>query len=143
MPDSLTSTALSGFGLCMSIGFRFFPGHFLHNALLLPMDKLSVLCDNLGLSYISKPLTPNTSLYFKDLISSGDDHSNMVKQISAYDGKMWRFMVLVVKGLGCTVWYKYAPYSLMEGTMPSDLSFAISSYSNFLDPNYLCPAFFF
>lgn len=27
LPDSLTSTALSGFGLCMSIGFRFFPGH--------------------------------------------------------------------------------------------------------------------
>nr|GLL19006.1 hypothetical protein A4A49_51439 [Ipomoea trifida] len=64
----------------------------------------------------------------------------LVEVITYCDGSYGRFLVLVSLGIGCTVWYRYAPgsvYSAPEGGVFTPFN----TYSSFFDALYDAPNF--
>nr|GLL21609.1 unnamed protein product [Ipomoea trifida]GMD87872.1 Protein Ycf2 [Ipomoea batatas]GME06073.1 Protein Ycf2 [Ipomoea batatas]GME19731.1 Protein Ycf2 [Ipomoea batatas] len=136
--------------LTMGFGFRFLPGQseFLTQDLKLPesFDRLSFIKNTLGLSYSSiSPFTDSMLPYCSSgagLRSFVNENLNkiLVEVITYCDGSYGRFLVLVSLGIGCTVWYGYAPgsvYSAPEGGVFTPFN----TYSSFFDALYDAPNF--
>lgn len=130
--------------------FRFLPGQerFLHNDLQLPksFDRLSFLSNSLGLSLIKRNLS---SGFLFTWSSSGAGLRGLVTQIfekliveviTHSNGIYGRFLVQVCLGIGCTVWYAFAPGS---GDHPpvTDAFARFDSYAPFFRMEHQEPGF--
>lgn len=103
----------------MSLGFRFMPGQgeSLVKELRVPetLDGLRNLRDNLGLSLTKGTLSGAPLLKLKGVSDLIFNKSSMlasrvlVEAITFNEGYFGRFLVLVQMGVGCTVWYGFAP----------------------------------
>jgi len=144
--------SINSYDIIMGLGFRFHPGQsqFLQHELKLPksFDRLSFLSNSLGLSYNSRALNAD-SLYsiscsgagLRGLVTEGNYYSKiLVEVITYYNGWYGRFLVLVSLGIGCTVWYGYAPGSSLQA--PDVSLFApIDSYDPFFNMEHYAPGF--
>jgi hypothetical protein len=141
---------LSSYNITMGLGFRFLPGQtdFLLKEFSLPesFDSFSFISNSLGLSYISRPL-PDICLYPYSCSGSGirsilpeDLNRILVEVITQFDGRYGRFLILVIMGVGCTVWYGFVTGSPLQG--PSGSLFSrIDSYDQFFNMHYYAPGF--
>jgi hypothetical protein len=122
----------------MGISFRF-PGQdeFLLQELRLPssFDKLSFISKCIGLSFLSRPISFENAITYsysgmglRGLINK-DNPRTLIILFNKYKGIFGRFFVLVVLGIGCTVWYCYKP--AVEGFEHIDFEPFVS-----LDPFY-------
>lgn len=149
LPQHLMESFQS-YNIRMGLGFRFLPGQpqFLIQELKLPesFDRLSFISNNLGLSYNSKPLSDQLMFSFSSLGAGLRGLVNerftkiLVEVITHYDGMYGRFLVLVSLGIGCTVWYAFAPGSA-DHSPDSSLFAPFDSYEPFLNKNYNAPNF--
>lgn len=143
----------------LSLGFRFLPGQsdFIFNILKLPesIERLSRLSDSLGLSknsgFISKVLSFNRTVIPPDGLASPYCSSEvglrglvkkeysqiLVEIITSSKYRYGRFLVLVILGIGCTVWYGFVPGS-PEHAPGGDL-FDPLVYENFYNMDYNQP----
>lgn len=136
----------------MGLGFRFLPGQseFMLQELKLPesFERLSFIKDSLGLSYHSAPLNGEilfsycrSGVGLRGLVNEGSPYQKvLIEVITYYSGRYGRFLILVGIGLGCTVWYGYAPGTHLH---VHDTSFfaPFESYDPFLDMEYYRPGF--
>lgn len=146
----MDSLSFESYNLYINLGFRFHPGqsNFLINELKFPkcFDRLSLLSNSLGLSYNIRPLN-ELSLFpysssgagMRSLVTDGYSKI-LVEVITYYEGWYGRFLVLVSLGIGCTVWYGYAPGSPYHAPDVS-LFTPFESYDSFFDMNYYAPGF--
>jgi hypothetical protein len=109
-------------------------------------DRLSFISNSLGLSYNYRPLSPQ-SLFsisrsgagLRGLVNNGFNKI-LVEVITYTDGMYGRFLVLVSLGIGCTVWYAFAPGSALH--VPESCLFApLDSYDPFFNMDYCAPDF--
>lgn len=146
----MDSSSLQSYDVRIAIGYRFLPGQsqFLEHELQLPesFDRLSFLCNSLGLSYNSRALSEESLLSFScagaGLRGLVTDELNkiLVEAITYYDGNYGRFLVLVSMGIGCTVWYALAPGSCHKAP-ESSLFAPLDSYEPFFNMRYYAPGF--
>ena len=102
--------------LKMRFAFRYDPDsrdNFLKHILNIPRkdDIFKYLKNNLGLSYCSTFLeTMVKSVGIESLLVSPRDiikkHTYLFEILTEYRGYMTRFLILVMLGCGCTVWYR-------------------------------------
>lgn len=132
------------FSYMMSLGFRFMPGQgeFLVKELRSPetLEGLRNLRDNLGLSLTKGTLSSSPLLRLKGLSDSVQAGMSalasrvLVEAITYNAGYYGRFLILVQIGLGCTVWYGFAPgdghFAPTEGFVP--LFSPIDNYDAFI-----------
>ena len=146
----MDSLSFESYNLYINLGFRFHPGqsNFLLHELKFPncFDRLSFLSNSLGLSYNSRPLN-GLSLFPYSSSGAGlrglvSDFYNkiLVEVITYYEGRYGRFLVLVSLGIGCTVWYGYAPGSPYHAPDVS-LFTPFDSYDPFFKMDYYAPGF--
>lgn len=118
IPKTITELTSNSASYLLSLGFRFMPGQgdFLLKDLKLPetLDGLKGLRDNLGLTLSKDSLYNRGILKFKgfsEIHTKGSLMMNRVllEAITYNDGFYGRFLVLVQIGVGCTVWYGFAP----------------------------------
>lgn len=137
-------------GIDMSLGLRFFPGQnrFINTNFKLPysFDRLSNLSESLGLSYYRRPLSAyNLASYshsgpgLLDLLNKGLKKV-LLDVITIYEGRFGRFLVLVILGVGCTVWYGFAPY---DPDIPplGGIYKHFDTYDSFMNLNHYEPVF--
>ena len=103
----------------MSIGFRFMPGQgeFLVKDLRAPdtLVGLRKLRDSLGLSLTKGTLSSTPLLKLKGISDTVSNSMQLlasrvlIEAITFNDGYYGRFLILVQMGIGCTVWYGFAP----------------------------------
>lgn len=146
----MDSSSFQSYDIRMGFGFRFLPGQsqFLTQELKLPesFDRLSFLSHSLGLSYNSRPLSAKSLFSFsssgaglRGLVTDGFTKI-LVEVITYYDGRYGRFLVQVCLGIGCTVWYAFAPGSALHA--PDCSLFApFDSYDPFFNMEYYAPGF--
>lgn len=149
-PNLMDSSLVQSNKLLMALGFRFHPGQndFISQEFLLPesFDRISFLCNSLGLSYNSRALSAR-AIFPYSCIGGGlrglinDQLSNiLVEVVTYYDGMYGRFLVLVCLGVGSTVWYSFAQGS--PDHAPTEGMFApIESYNPFYNMGYFAPGF--
>lgn len=131
------------------IGFRFLPG-FLHHELQLPesFDRLTFLRNSLGLTYNRIPLTEDSLFSFshsgvglRSLVNSTAGITKiLVEVITFYNGLYGRYLVLVTLGVGCTVWYAFAPGTDIQPPLGGVFS-PFDSYDPFFNTDYFVPGF--
>lgn len=131
----------------LGLGFRFFPGQsqFLNHELNLSesFDQLVFLRKSLGL-YQSK-LSLQTMYHFcragaglRGIATEGLSNKILVEVLSYFNGFYGRFIILYYVGVGCTVWYGFAPGN--PTFAPDSSLFApIASYEPFLNMDYEVP----
>lgn len=121
-------------------GFRFHPGQseFLYPSIKFPnthMERFTFLRNSLGL------YSKSHSLSYETLFSSTSSGSGLrslvtkmkkilVEVFSSFNGYYWRILVLVILGIGCTVWYTCEPFSPHHSPQ---LFVPIESYEPFLN----------
>lgn len=103
----------------MSIGFRFMPGQgeFLVKDLRAPdtLVGLRKLRDSLGLSLTKGTLSSTPILKLKGISDTVSNSMQLlasrvlIEAITFNEGYYGRFLILVQIGIGCTVWYGFAP----------------------------------
>lgn len=131
----------------MGLGFRFTPGQtqFLHNELKLPesFDRLSLISNSLGLSYNRVPAKSLVSFSSSGVGLRGllNDQLTkiLVEVITYYNGRYGRFLVLVCLGIGCTVWYGFAP-GVAHQPPEGNLFAPLESYASFFNMDYYEPS---
>lgn len=134
----------------MGLGFRFLPGQteFLMQELQLPesFERLSFLSHSLSSSYNFSRISLESLLPYscsgvglRGLVS---DNLNkiLVEVITYYDGTYGRFLVLVCLGIGCTVWYNYAP-GTSDRAPDSNVFTPLESYEPYFYSNFYSPVF--
>lgn len=150
---NLTSNSTS---YLLSLRFRFMPGQsdFIFKNLRLPdtVDGLKGLRDNLGLTFSKDSLTNRGILKFEGFSEIHVKGSLLMNRvllgaITYNSGFYGRFLVLAQIGIGCTVWYGFAPgeglnIPCCEGSVISLLS-PIDNYEQFLynPDSYVYPGF--
>ena len=103
----------------MSFGFRFMPGQgeFLIKDLRIPdtLAGLRKFRDSLGLSLTKGTLRSTPLVKLKGLSDSVRNNLPalasriLVEAITFHEGYYGRFLILIHMGIGCTVWYGFAP----------------------------------
>lgn len=146
----IDSLSFKDYDISMNFCYRFQPGHneFIFNEFKFPkcFDRLSLLSNSLGLSYNIRPLN-EFSMNTHGCSGAGlrSVVTNKITRILAevityYEGRYGRFLVLVSLGIGCTVWYGYAPGSPYHA--PDDSLFSpLESYDPFFYMDYYAPGF--
>lgn len=134
----------------MALGFRFMPGQCesLVRDIRIPetLASLRNLRDNLGLSLTKGTLNSGPLLKLKGAVSDiVFDKSSLlasrvlVEAITFNEGYFGRFIILVHMGVGCTVWYAFAPggdgLHLPDQGLFAPLFRPIESY----EPFFSCP----
>lgn len=118
IPKTVTDLTTNSASYLLSLGFRFMPGQgdFLLKDLQLPetIDGLKGLRDKLGLTLAKDSLYNRGILKFKgfsEIHAKGSLMMNRVllEAITYNYGFYGRFLILVQVGVGCTVWYGFAP----------------------------------
>ena len=104
--------------LRMSLGFRFTPGqsNFITDELPESFEKLTLIKKSLGL-YKSKQLLSLPLMFcfskagvgLRSLVTEQKCNNVLVEAITFFNGYYWRFIILSVMGVGCTVWYGFVP----------------------------------
>lgn len=131
------------YDIIMGLGFRFIPGQtqMLLKELKFPesFDRLSFISNSLGLSYNRVPAKSLTSFSSSGVGLRGlltDQLTKiLVEVITYYNGRYGRFLVLVWLGIGCTVWYGFAPGVALQA--PEGPLFApLASYDPFFNMDY-------
>lgn len=149
-PRNLLSSKSYDNDIKMGIGFRFLPGQteFLNQEFHLPksFDRFSFLYNSLGLSYNSRPLFVQGIFPYSwngaGLRGFVNDKLSkvLVEVITYYKGMYGRFFVLVCLGVGCTVWYAFAPGSA-DHAPASDIFSSVDSYDPFFKMDSNIPNF--
>lgn len=120
VPHSIFDTASSyvPYKVKMLMGYHFMPGgndfqFERFNVTDEVFTNLSFIRDSLGLSYIRRPLSTFTygdSGGLRSFLTDEDGVSKiLVEAITYLDGRYGRFLVLVIFGVGSTVWYGFMP----------------------------------
>lgn len=150
LPRHLLDSSFQSYNILMGLGFRFLPGQseFLNQELKLPesFDRLSFLSHSLGLSYNSRALSARSFFSYSSSggglrgLVTNEFTKILVEVITHYDGRYGRFLVNVVLGVGCTVWYGFETGSAHHA-LESGLFAPLDSYDAFLNMHYYAPGF--
>lgn len=136
----------------MLLGFRFLPGQdeILLHELRLPQsfERLYFLKKHLGLSYNSRVLHMSSLLPYSSAgvglrtFITNKVLKHLVEVITYYEGRYWRFLVLVSAGIGCTVWYGYE-YGASNVAPTGELFRRFETYDPFfnMEMEYYLPGF--
>jgi len=134
--------------LKMGFGFRFLPGQseFLRQELKLPenFDKLTLIKNKMGLSYSSiSPFSDNMLPYRSSgaglrCLVTNSINKILVEVVTYCDGRYGRILVLVCLGVGCTVWYGFAPGTFNCPPVGGVFT-PFHTYESFFDSNYYAP----
>lgn len=148
----IDSSSFQSYDIIIGLGFRFHPGQsqFLLHELKLPksFDRLSFFSNSLGLSYNRRPLNAESLFTFSSsgvglrglVTEGGNSYKILVEVITFYNCLYGRFLVLVCLGIGCTVWYGFAPGSSFHA--PDVSLFApFDSYEPFFHMEHYAPGF--
>lgn len=132
----------------MAFAYRFIPGQseFLLKELEYSSDhleKLSIYSNELGLSYITSQISPNVLLAsssggagIRGLVNDAVEKV-LTDVVTCGPGYYGRYLTLIMKGVGCVVWYKVDHSSMPD---PSILG-AIFNYELYFHPSYRVPGF--
>lgn len=154
-PNLMDSSLVQSYDIKMGLSFRFLPGQpdYLEEELKLPesFDRLTLLCNSLGLSSPRRPFSAESLYYFSwsgtglrgCLVRPQVISSILVEVLTYFDGYYGRFLVLVCLGIGCTVWYTLVPGVPHQAPDISAYSaFApLDSYQPFFNMEYISPGF--
>lgn len=129
-------------GLC----YRFLPfqPNYINSEFIITKkikDRLTKICNSLGLSYNSVPFSvPELFTYSRkgsgmlSLVNNNFDKV-LVEVLSFYKGYYGRFILLVSLGVSCTVWYMFAP-GIADIAPPSELLGRVLSYEPFFQVDH-------
>lgn len=134
--------------MSMGLGFRFLPGQteYKYHDLTLPAEsneRYSLIQNSLGFSFVRKHLFTERKMLPYSSSGTGlrglvNETSNktIVEVVTFYKGWYWRFIILVNLGIGCAVWFMFAPgteigKSLIKGLNANDLFAPFESYEPF------------
>lgn len=139
--------------MSMAFAFRFLPGQtkFLLKELMYStekFEKLTIFSNELGLSYITSKISPDTlfpsssiGAGFRGLVNEPLNVERVLTDVvTCAPGYLGRYLTLIITGVGCVVWYKVDPISL--GSTPDSSIFGpLYNYELFFDQGYRPPGF--
>lgn len=152
LPRLVLDSAFQSYNIRMLLCFRFLPGQdeMLLHELRLPQsfERFSFIKKHLGLSYNSGVLPMSSLLAYSSAgaglrtVITDNVLQRLVEVITYYEGRYWRFLVLVCAGIGCTVWYGYE-YGASNVAPTGELFRRFETYDPFfnMEMEYYLPGF--
>lgn len=132
------------FGVMIGLAFRYFSGQndWINRELIMPLseEKLVIVRKGLGVKYYKAPLSelaypPHRVEYKKE-----GEHKVVVEMVTQRGTELYaRIIVFVVLGVGCTMWWAFAPYG--GGDLGPGFRAIEGSYEQFLNMSHTVEGF--